>query len=325
MTRVRALVLAVVCVVAGAVAAGLVAGSSATAAGTGTSAQVAGPAARASATRGPVGSVGGVGIFTERCGYSHTANVDPILMPGMTGMSMLHDFFGNAGTDQNSTAATLAGGPSTCATSADSSAYWTPVLYQNGGQLRPVRATIYWRARAGVASTVHTMPTGLSMIAGDEQASSPQGRGRVAWTCVSASAVTTRPTATPHSCPAGADLRVAITFPSCWDGRTLDGATQTNVVYPGRRGACPADHPVRLPELVLHVVYPTRSVVGLTLSTGMATAGSVNTEHADFINAFTPAPLARDVAACIVAHVRCGPVTGHNATPLALRPAARRH
>ena len=101
-----------------------------------------------------VGSVGGVGVFTERCGYSHTANVDPILMPGMTGMSMLHDFFGNAGTDQNSTDATLAGGPSTCATSAGSSAYSTRrSCTRNSGQLRPVRATIYWRARAGVAST----------------------------------------------------------------------------------------------------------------------------------------------------------------------------
>ena len=68
------------------------------------------------------------------------------------------------------------------------------------------------------------------------------------------------------------------------------------------------------------MVYPTSSAAALTLSMGMGIAGSVNTEHADFINAFTPAPLARDVAACIVAQVRCGPVAGRDATPLALRP-----
>ncbi len=269
--------------------------------------------------RSPVGTVGGVGIFTESCRYSHSAGADPILMPGMTGMSMQHDFFGNTTTNASSTAATLAAGPTTCSTSADASAYWAPALYQNRTRLTPLRSVIYWRVSGPAAASVHTMPAGLSMIAGDESATTPQGRRRVSWTCTGADGTGPRVhTDVPHGCAAGASLKVTIAFPSCWDGTTLNGATQRNVVYPSRR-ACPAGHPVRIPELVFHAIYPTSSAAGLTLSTGPDSTGSINSEHADFLNAFAPAPLGRDVSSCLVGRVRCGHVRGPEATPASAR------
>lgn len=81
----------------------------------GTSGTAAGGGASSPATPAPPLAVpaANVGIMVEKCGYSHSSNADPILMPEMSGMSMLHNFFGNTGTAASSTAATLRGGPTT--------------------------------------------------------------------------------------------------------------------------------------------------------------------------------------------------------------------
>lgn len=106
------------------------------------------------------------GIFTDTCGRAKTAPDDPIMMPGMTGRSMQHDFFGNRAVNASSTAGSLLGGATTCSTTADASAYWTPVVFQDGRALTPSRTLIYWRAPAAIASATRTMPAGISLIAG---------------------------------------------------------------------------------------------------------------------------------------------------------------
>jgi hypothetical protein len=260
----------------------------------------------------PPGQAGG-GIFTDRCRFSHEAADDPILMPGMAGQSMQHDFFGNTTTSASSTASTLAGKPTTCSTSADASAYWTPVLYQNGQPLQPASALIYWRQSKALASTVQPMPAGISLIAGDEAATQPQSAKVIRWTC-SGDTSTGNLTSTPHDCSGARMLRLVITFPSCWDGHTLNGAGQANAVYPAA-GRCPASHPVAIPQIVFHVNYPTSSAAGLTLSMSPMRQGSTDTAHADFINGWNQALMARDTSACIAGRVRCGPVTGAGAVP----------
>lgn len=255
----------------------------------------------------------GVGIFTDRCGRTQTKADDPILMPGMSGQSMHHDFFGNRSVDASTTTTQLVGGSTSCSTTADASAYWTPVLYQDGTALAPDRALLYWRAPRATASSTTTIPAGLTMIAGNEKATTPQGVGIVKWTC---SEQTTRATASPQDCPQGQQLRLAITFPNCWDGHTLDGKEQTNVIYPPRpAAACPASHPVQIPQIVFHADYPTSSASGLAVSIGPTQTGSVTTEHADFMNGWNRDVFAADVSACIVTDVRCGAVTGPQATP----------
>jgi Domain of unknown function (DUF1996) len=256
---------------------------------------------------------GGGGIFTDRCRFSHEAADDPILMPDMAGQSMQHDFYGDTTTSASSTAATLLGKPTTCSTSADASAYWTPVLYQNGQPLQPVSALIYWRQGKALASMVQPMPAGISMIAGDEKAMQPQSLKVIRWTC-SGDQDPRDVTSTPHDCSADRMLRLVVTFPSCWDGHTLNGAAQTNVVYPVA-GRCPASHPVVIPQIVFHVNYPTSSAADLTLSMSPTMQGSTDTAHVDFINGWDQALQARDTSACIAAHLRCGPVTGPGAVP----------
>jgi hypothetical protein len=105
------------------------------------------------------------------------------MMPGMTGKSMQHDFFGNPAVDANSVSKDLIGGSTSCSTSADASAYWTPVLDQNGKALEPRSTLIYWRAPAASASSVKTMLAGMTMIAGNEAATQSQSNKIIDWTC----------------------------------------------------------------------------------------------------------------------------------------------
>jgi hypothetical protein len=253
------------------------------------------------------------GIFTDRCAYSHSVADDPILAPNQPGAAMHHDFYGNTATSATSTAAGLVGGSTSCTTTADASAYWTPVLYQHGIALTPGAALIYWRRPARDVETVQTVPAGLQLIAGNEAATAPQPLTVVAWTC-SGDITMTKASTTPHDCASPSRLRVVVMFPSCWDGHTLTGVGQTNVVYRDRTG-CPASHPVQIPQIVFHVTYPTSSAVGLTLSMTPTMTGSTDTEHVDFVNGWTQSIVNADVAACVATSTRCGPVTGSDAKP----------
>jgi hypothetical protein len=250
-------------------------------------------------------------LISDTCLYSHEANDDPILMPGQTGQSMAHDFYGNTTTSATSTAATLVGGPSTCSTSADASAYWTPVLYQNGVAVTPERNLIYWAGLHATDPTVTAPPVGLEMIAGDENATAPQPVGVIAWRC--ADQLTQRPSSTPVNCAGTRGLELRVTFPSCWNGTTLNGASETNVVYPRVGGACPTGYPVRIPTVIFHVIYPITSATGLTLSMGPGQQGSTDTAHGDFINGWDQGVLTRLISGCASAALTCGHVTGADA------------
>lgn len=69
-------------------------------------------------------------------------------------------------------------------------------------------------------------------------------------------------------CPGG--IRSNILYPTCWDGKNLDSPDhRTHVAYPkdgpalfsgtGTGGACPSTHPVRIPQLMLEIVWDTTS------------------------------------------------------------------
>ena len=259
---------------------------------------------------------GDPGIFTERCRFSHEAADDPILDPGRPGASMRHDFFGNTMTDAASTAASLRGGATTCQTSADASAYWIPVLSRDGKAITPRSALIYWRRARRDTTPVHDMPAGLQMIAGDESADHPQGKDRIVWSCVRRGEGASDTSAVPHSCTGGGSIKLTIIFPSCWDGHTLSATGQTDVVYRGPGdAACPASHPVQIPQIIFHVIYRTSDAKGLQLSMSPTMDGSTDTAHADFVNGWNQDDLDRDTQACIATQTRCGAVPGPTATP----------
>lgn len=250
-------------------------------------------------------------LISDTCRYSHEANDDPILLPGRPGEAMAHDFFGNTTTSAASTASQLVAGTTTCSTSDDASAYWTPVLYQDGQAITPTRNLIYWSGLHATDPSVSAPPVGLEMIAGDENAMAPQSTKVVAWRC--ASPLVQVASATPVSCAGTDGLELRVTFPSCWNGTSLNGAAQTNVAYPdGAR--CPAGYPVRIPTVVFHVVYPITSDSGLTLSMGPGQQGSTDTAHGDFINGWNQSVLTGVIDGCAGLAHTCGHVTGANAT-----------
>jgi hypothetical protein len=294
---------------------------SATASGAGGAASSSGASSGDASSTAPVNTAGfpsggsNPGIFTDTCTLTKTLPNDPIMMPGMTGMSMQHDFFGNPNVDAHSTSKSLVGGSSSCSTSADASAYWTPVVYQDGKALPPASTLIYWRAPAASASSVKTMPAGMTMIAGNEAATKSQDPKIVDWTCTPSAAdlVPSRSDA-PHDCGT-AFLRLIITFPNCWDGHSLDGMGQKNVVYQSAGGVCPASHPVQIPQIVMHVAYPTSTTSNLTLSIGPTQTGPTVTGHADFMMGWNQPRMDADVAACIDTQTRCGRTSGPLATP----------
>ncbi|EOO00842.1 hypothetical protein UCRPA7_3710 [Phaeoacremonium minimum UCRPA7] len=68
-----------------------------------------------------------------------------------------------------------------------------------------------------------------------------------------------------NPCPGG--IRSNILFPTCWDGKNLDSPShKDHVAYPiegpdlftGRpNGTCPESHPVKIPQLMLEIVWDT--------------------------------------------------------------------
>ena len=63
---------------------------------------------------------------------------------------------------------------------------------------------------------------------------------------------------------------------------------------------CPDSHSVRVPSLILIVVYPIRDGWGVELSSGGQLSG-----HADFVNAWDQSDLARIVRDCSRGRPRC--------------------
>jgi hypothetical protein len=252
-------------------------------------------------------------LISDTCVFSHEANDDPILQPGMPGQSMAHDFFGNATTSATSTAPGLVGRPTSCTTSVDASAYWTPVLSQNGVSITPERNLIYWSGLQAKNPTVTSPPAGLEMIAGDEGATAPQSTKVIDWRCAEQTTTPQSVSAGPVNCAGTNGIELRITFPSCWNGTSLSGANQTNVVYPTKSAVCPPGYPVRIPTVIFHVVYPITSAAGITLSMGPGQQGSVDTAHGDFINGWNQSVLSGLISGCAGTTHTCGHVTGPDA------------
>ena len=217
----------------------------------------------------------GGGGFTVQCDFSHSASVDPIVMPGHTGMSHLHEFFGNTTTNENSTGASLLAGSTTCSDSNNLSAYWVPALYQDGTRVAPVSARVHYEGRG---ANVTAFPAGFMALTGRTDQSA-------AWGCATRGAQPTFGTsvATVPTCDPGSRLVAQITFPQCWDGTSLDSADHISHLALASGNVCPTSHPVRVPQVTLTVSYSAAATggSGVTLASGAA-----STLHADIFEAW---------------------------------------
>mgnify|MGYP000950779894 CR=1 FL=1 len=238
------------------------------------------------------GPQGRVPQFVVECALSHTAFVDPIVFPGQLNRSHLHDFFGNHSTDEHSTYQSLVGAQTTCNNPQDTASYWSPALLDYGNVVEPVKAVAYYRPGPGVdPASIQAYPPDLRVIS-----------SRAAWSCGTGAKRSKR----PPDCPTTEDLRMLVTFPDCWNGTATDSDDHRSHLAYSKAGACPADHPVPVPQLTLSVVYPaTAGEHDYSLA-----SGDLTTAHADFFNSWDQQRLETEVRLCLHRGVVCSVASG---------------
>jgi hypothetical protein len=245
------------------------------------------------------------------CSYTRSLTDDPIMAPGMAGMSHLHDFFGSRTTNADSTLASMRASGTSCGTTGDTAGYWAPSLYRGGIKINPVgfrldgkatRNTSYYRAD-DLNSSYHitAFPAGFQMVAGNAHATraadNPYLGREIYWGCSNNS---TGKLTAPPNCSTGT-ISLHIGFPNCWDGVLTGGNEGAHVVYPSSY-RCPASHPIALPRLIMRLEYPVGpSSAGLSLA-----SGPTYTIHGDFWNTWDQAVLQRLVDRCLNKHASCG-------------------
>lgn len=236
--------------------------------------------------------------FVNACAFSHRAPDDPIVAPGRPGASHDHSFVGARTTSAFSTLGSLQRSSSSCDRPGHTAAYWMPSLVVDGRVVPPRGATIYYRRAS--TDELRVFPPGFRMIAGDVRATTPQPLAVTSWSCGPLAGVP-RSSVVP-ACPAGrtSALRLHVTFPSCWDGTSLDSADhRSHMAYP-RMGRCPSAHPVAVPAITLIYRYPP--IVG---SSVVLASGGQLTAHADFLNSWEQGTLATLVDGCLNALRQC--------------------
>jgi hypothetical protein len=256
--------------------------------------------------------------FFVNCRFSHTSNDDPIVLPGMPGLSHAHTFFGNRSTDAASTPASLRAAGTTCKPLADRAAYWVPTLYKDGREVRPAKGQFYYNLRG--YDRMAPFPAGLKMVAGQARPVKIQSTDVVWWACGGGGGARSgkfvnvparcgtihmtyhgraRKCATCPLTPATFEndaktyLELHVNFPDCWDGRHLDSPDHRSHMAYSHAYVCPASHPVKVPAIRAMIRYPIRDGDGVELASGGQLTG-----HADFFNAWNQKALAHLVDVC---------------------------
>jgi hypothetical protein len=263
--------------------------------------------ARAAVTATKLGAPLGHGSWSSGCNFVRRAPDDPIVYPGQPGAAHSHDFSGNPSIDAFSTRISLLASPGSCNVSVDRSAYWIPTLLSRGsdGTTVPIKSPhvkLYYRGGGRDPSSIQPFPEGFRVIAGSQHSTGPQ-EGVEFWCS------TGGPTgpSQPHlpACAPGEYLSARITFPDCSDGRADSPDHQSHMAYSERLvahefRACPASHPVPVPQLSMLAVYS--GTAGKTLEWA---SGGTHSLHADFFEAWTGTAVQQLIYECISKSILC--------------------
>ena len=160
-----------------------------------------------------------------------------------------------------------------------------------------------------------TYPDGLTIVAGNSRAATPQSRSIVFWDCGDHQDDALRPDGragaargdpargVEHAAhvPAGVEAPAARQLPGLLERQDASTATTTSATWPTpSRGRCPRSHPVAVPMLSLVYQYPPPTgAVALS-------SGSVYSAHADFLNAWDEEALEHLVTRCLNELRPCG-------------------
>lgn len=201
-------------------------------------------------------------IKVSGCTIYATNYVDPIAFT-----DHLHRHFGNTSTTNRSTGQSLFDNRTTsCNEAWFTSAGWFPV--ELGEPI--LKVAVYYRA-PGDQTKVRAIPTGLQLVAADQEYNCNQGPFR---------------DTPPYGCAGEWSTRVV--FPDCWNERSLE---ETTTVYGSARGKCPASHPYRIPRINYLIRHPnTDGAVSnpLRVSAGADEWASYTFMHGDYFAANQP-------------------------------------
>ncbi|KAI5856165.1 hypothetical protein GGS23DRAFT_438939 [Durotheca rogersii] len=262
----------------------------------------------------------GAGILRFGCSQITIERLDPLVEPGANPSAHLHQVVGgNAfkASIERTDVSKLAD-CTTCSFSEDLSNYWTANLFfraRNGTFKRvpqmPNRfldgsvggVTVYYFPQ-DLRTRVTTFKPGFRMLVGDATLRTKEGQSpRNCYRCFTGpnfEGDNLAPCADPKldtpglpstPCPGG--IRSNIHFPTCWDGENLDTPNHKDHVAwpPGNAYQCPSTHPVKIPQVMLEVVWDTREFNNpdewpedgsqpFVLSTGDPTGYS---QHGDYV------------------------------------------
>jgi hypothetical protein len=232
-----------------------------------------------------------VGAFRMSCTGGQLLKDDPLVYPGQPGASHLHQFWGNTGTDANTTYSSLrTTGQTTCGYSAapvNRSAYWMPAMLDGAGHaVKPYWINTYYKqVPAGSAACVIQavacvgLPNGLRYVfgynmktmTGGPTDTSSQDYYEMRYECWADDTGAPAVNGTWHTiadvvragCPIGAHLVIFTFAPDCWDGKNLDSADhRSHMAYMGNfqvNGVwvtkCPDTHPYHVPSWQTHVHF----------------------------------------------------------------------
>ncbi|OTB03705.1 hypothetical protein M426DRAFT_12211 [Hypoxylon sp. CI-4A] len=223
------------------------------------------------------------------CSQLVVDRIDPLVNPGMIPSPHLHQIVGgnsfNATMDPSNHDLVSNSTCTSCTFSEDFSNYWTAVLFfraRNGTYKRVpqfpsegLRAdggiTVYYIPSTDQSTKVTAFKPGFRMLVGDASATAPGSAKKVCHRCMPKTGDNSNVNC---GAPDGQELpaemcdggiRSVITFPTCWDGKNTDSANhKDHVAYPdndtsvGASGTCPQSHPVKIPQVMLEVMWDTR-------------------------------------------------------------------
>lgn len=251
------------------------------------------------------------GAFRLRCQASHFAFDDPIVFPNQPGRSHLHVFFGNTGANAASTTESLtSSGNSTCnGGTVNRSSYWAPAVIDMRTNLAvlPTASDFYYKTGYnGVRpADIKPFPKGLRMIAGDPKNASAIAYGsHYSWVCRNNYPQNGQ---SLQNCAVGDQLEMSLSFPQCWDGVNLDSPDHKSHMAYANNG-CPRSHPVALPEVSMHVLYPITEPNQAThwrLSSDTYNGPAGYSTHGDWWNGWNQTHLETWVRDCNVASMDC--------------------
>jgi hypothetical protein len=211
------------------------------------------------------------------CPLAVVAQDDPLTAPGDPGAAD-HNH-GASGSDQFSASMTtgaMLAGSTTCFLRENHSSYWAPTMDKDGVSYGAGFSTYYagdGANPAGIAGgRIQPFPVGLRYIVGDSHSPVLQSPSFVRWRCGQSVSTSQAP---PTTTNCASSVSMEIDGPMCWNGLELDSPDhKSHMSGQVAGGGCPADHPIRLPQLQVSFTYPAAALGGMLSSDhGVGPAG----------------------------------------------------